>query len=412
MSKVWSSLKKSLNCKPHSTEVHDPMTSRRRHQHHRKKTKQGKVIQGSKNNNNNSEKQRDPVTHDIVLDAKGGKIKICLCHPHTQEEDGGNKGLEGSSNTSTRRATCHRHQCCDTQEKCVDEDHSINENSVVQLDKEESSWKIIERICQTKNTNLGTQIECVLKVHTNAKTLASFEEYRENVRNIVENMQPRCIADGNEVMRFHGTTTACSLGVVNYPSALCTLEHCGLCQILKHGFKANQELFHGEHGVLTTATSDQALDSIILTESSEYELPLLRKCVIVCRVIAGRVHNPLQEIQEETDSGFDSLVKKISCDSDIEQLLILKPGAILPCFVAATSSRTTLRATFALCLDSHPNLRPFITFLGVDLACLLARGPHWFCKRKIGASWSKHNLDSNGIWPRMISQGAAVSTSM
>ncbi|MED6159395.1 hypothetical protein PIB30_041962 [Stylosanthes scabra] len=404
MSEVWSSLKKSLHCKPHSTEVHDPMTSRRRQQHHRKKTKQGKVIEGS-NNNNNSEKQHsrclggiihDRVTHDIVVDAKSGKIKICPCHPHTQEEDGGNKGLEGSSNASTRRAmsltktecvdcyqcngflkqrapvhkgsdnvpltsACHRHQCCHIQEKCADEDHSINENSAVQLDKEDLSWKIIERICQTKNTNLGTEIECVLKVHTTAKTLASFEECRENVRNIVENMQPRCIADGNEVMRFHGTTIACSLGVVNYPSVLCTLEPCGLCQILRHGFKANQELFHGEHGVLTTATSDQALDSIILTESSENDkaLPLLKKCVIVCRVIAGRVHNPLQEIQEETDSGFDSLVKKISSDSDIEQLFILKPGAILPCFVPRTLNQTlgdTLHSPAVLASASPPYL--------------------------------------------------------
>ncbi|XLR12187.1 hypothetical protein S83_040125 [Arachis hypogaea] len=34
-------------------------------------------------------------------------------------------------------------------------------------------------------------------------------------------------------------------------------------------------------------------------------------------------------------------------------------------------SWTTLRVTFAPCLVSHPNLRPFITFLGVSLACLL-----------------------------------------
>ncbi|QHO04032.1 uncharacterized protein DS421_13g437150 [Arachis hypogaea] len=187
---------------------------------------------------------------------------------------------------------------------------------------------------QTTETNAAAHIECVLKVLTTPQTLASFEECRESVRNIAENMQPRCIADGNEVMRFYGTTIACSLGLVNYSSILtCTLEQCGLCQILKHGFNANQE-FYGERGVLTTATSDQAFDSIILFEYNEEALPILRKCVIVCRVIAGRVHNPLQEIQEETDSGFDSFIKKISRDSsDIEELCILNPRAILPCFV-------------------------------------------------------------------------------
>ncbi|XLS88163.1 hypothetical protein HN51_038329 [Arachis hypogaea] len=324
MSEVWLSLKNSLHyCKPHSTEVHDPMTSRR--QQHRKKKTRDKVIEGS-----NSEKQHnggddaiivDPVTHDIVLDdtSEEFKIKTYLSYPYTHlnntREDGGNKGLEESSSRSTRR--------------------------VVQLDREDSSWKIIERICQTKymnpqttETNAAAHIECVLKVLTTPQTLASFEECRESVRNIAENMQPRCIADGNEVMRFYGTTIACSLGLVNYSSILtCTLEQCGLCQILKHGFNANQE-FYGERGVLTTATSDQAFDSIILFEYNEEALPILRKCVIVCRVIAGRVHNPLQEIQEETDSGFDSFIKKISRDSsDIEELCILNPRAILPCFV-------------------------------------------------------------------------------
>ncbi|XP_025682773.1 uncharacterized protein [Arachis hypogaea] len=374
MSEVWLSLKNSLHyCKPHSTEVHDPMTSRR--QHHRKKKTRDKVIEGS-----NSEKQHnggddaiivDPVTHDIVLDdtSEEFKIKTYLSYPYTHlnntREDGGNKGLEESSSRSTRRgmsltktqyvdcyqcsgflkskvsmhkgsnsvpltSTCHHdhhHQCRDKQEKCV-EGYSITENSVVQLDREDSSWKIIERICQTKymnpqttETNAAAHIECVLKVLTTPQTLASFEECRESVRNIAENMQPRCIADGNEVMRFYGTTIACSLGLVNYSSILtCTLEQCGLCQILKHGFNANQE-FYGERGVLTTATSDQAFDSIILFEYNEEALPILRKCVIVCRVIAGRVHNPLQEIQEETDSGFDSFIKKISRDSsDIEEL--------------------------------------------------------------------------------------------
>ncbi|XP_057747409.1 uncharacterized protein LOC130966610 [Arachis stenosperma] len=387
MSEVWLTLKNSLHyCKPHSTEVHDPKTSRR--QHHRKKKTQSKVIEGS-----NSEKQHsggdgailDPVTHEIFLDDASEKIKIktCLSYSYTYinntREDGANKGLEESSNRSTKRnmsstktqyvdcyqcsgflrprvsmhkdsnsvpltSKCHHHhQCRDKQKKCV-EGHGIVENSVVQLHREDSSWKIIERICETKymnpqttETNEAAHIECVLKVLTTPQTLASFEECRERVRNIAENMQPRCIADGNEVMRFYGTTIACSLGLVNYSSTLsCTLEQCGLCQILKHGFNANQE-FHGERGVLTTATSDQAFDSIILFESTEYDqeaLPILRKCVIVCRVIAGRVHNPLQEIQEETDLGFDSLIKKINRDSsDIEELCILNPRAILPCFV-------------------------------------------------------------------------------
>ncbi|XLR12212.1 hypothetical protein S83_040150, partial [Arachis hypogaea] len=39
---------------------------------------------------------------------------------------------------------------------------------------------------------------------------------------------------------------------------------------------------------------------------------------------------------------------------------------------------TTLRVLLLHHPLTHPNLRPFITFLGVALACLLARCPRWF----------------------------------
>ena len=207
--------------------------------------------------------------------------------------------------------------------------------AVIQLHREDSSRQIIEKICQTSNVNSeskAAQIECVLKVQNTPKTFASFEECRQTAKINAEKLQnrnPRCSADGNELMRFHGATIACSLGV-NDSSSLCTFDQCGVCQILRHGFSTNQE-FHGAVGVLTTATSGQAFGSISIGSSDEE--PLMRKCVIVCRVIAGRVHDPLQEIQEVTDSGFDSLVKKISCESDIEELCVLNPRAVLPCFV-------------------------------------------------------------------------------
>lgn len=53
----------------------------------------------------------------------------------------------------------------------------------------------------------------------------------------------------------------------------------------------------------------------------------------MCRVIAGRVLCPLEEIQENVDSGFDSLAGRISVYSDIEELYLLNPKALLPCFV-------------------------------------------------------------------------------
>ena len=47
--------------------------------------------------------------------------------------------------------------------------------------------------------------------------------------------------------------------------------------------------------------------------------------VMRCRVIAGRIHNPLQEIKEMVEPEFDSLVKKMSDQSEIEELIVLNP---------------------------------------------------------------------------------------
>ncbi|OIW00659.1 hypothetical protein TanjilG_09140 [Lupinus angustifolius] len=213
------------------------------------------------------------------------------------------------------------------------------DNPVIKLHKEDSSWQIMQKICQTTTTYNDSktnppQIECVLKVLNHQKTFSSFEECREMAMNNAEKLQdklPRCFADGNELLRFHGTTIACSLGMNNGSSdLLCTLDQCGLCQILRHGFSTKEQEFQGAVGVLTTSTSDQAFDSIGSSCND-----CMRRCVIVCRVIGGRIHNPLHEIQEvvNADLGFDSLVKKKRAGSDIEELHVLNPRAILPCFV-------------------------------------------------------------------------------
>lgn len=86
-----------------------------------------------------------------------------------------------------------------------------------------------------------------------------------------------------------------------------------------------------EHiGVFTTATSGRAFDSIDLPEDD----PFTRKALLVCRVIAGRVHRPLDNYQELAgQSGFDSLAGKVGLYANIEELYLLNPRALLPCFV-------------------------------------------------------------------------------
>ncbi|KAI4296526.1 hypothetical protein L6164_036476 [Bauhinia variegata] len=160
------------------------------------------------------------------------------------------------------------------------------------------------------------------------EAVASFEEYRDMVKTNAGKLQkkhPRCLADGNELLRFQGTTVACSLGI-NGSSGLCTLDHCGVCQILRHGF--------GSSGIFTSSTSGKAIDSIVVCK----ERPPARKSVILCRVIAGRIHDPLREIEEEGDLEFDSLAGEMSSDSDIGELYLLNPSALLPCFVVIHKS--------------------------------------------------------------------------
>ncbi|KAF7822850.1 Zinc finger, C2H2 domain containing protein [Senna tora] len=206
--------------------------------------------------------------------------------------------------------------------------------TVTELVEGDSSRKIVEIICRTswlKSENHCGRIERVLKVHNMQKTLARFEEYREMVKikaSKLPKKHPRCLADGNELLRFYGTTVSCSLGL-NGSSSLCLSEKCCVCRIIRNGFSAKKEL-KGGIGVFTTSTSGRAFESIEIVEDE----PSMRKALIVCRVIAGRVHRPLENIQEMAgQTGFDSLAGKVGLYSNIEELYLLNPKALLPCFV-------------------------------------------------------------------------------
>ncbi|KAG0481476.1 hypothetical protein HPP92_012003 [Vanilla planifolia] len=214
------------------------------------------------------------------------------------------------------------------------EAHHLSKHAVTELVEGDSSRKIVEIICKTswlKSESSCGRIDRILKVHSTQKTLSRFEEYREMVKNKANKLpkkHPRCLADGNELLRFHGTTIACNLGI-NGSSSLCGSEKCNVCRIIKHGFSTKEEL-KGGVGVFTTSTSVKAFESI---EVHVDDL-LVNKALLVCRVIAGRVHKPLENLQEIAgQSGFDSLAGKVGIYSNIEELYLLNPRALLPCFV-------------------------------------------------------------------------------
>ncbi|KAH7860281.1 hypothetical protein Vadar_011629 [Vaccinium darrowii] len=214
------------------------------------------------------------------------------------------------------------------------EAHHLSKHAVTELVEGDSSRKIVEIICRTswlKSENHCGRIERVLKVHNMQKTLARFEEYREMVKSKASKLpkkHPRCLADGNELLRFYGTTVACSLGI-NGCSSLCLSERCSVCKIIRNGFSTKKES-KGGIGVFTTSTSGRAFEDIEMYGDD----PSVKKALIVCRVIAGRVHRPLENIQEMAgQSGFDSLAGKVGLYSNIEELYLLNPKALLPCFV-------------------------------------------------------------------------------
>ncbi|XP_073220425.1 uncharacterized protein [Cicer arietinum] len=153
------------------------------------------------------------------------------------------------------------------------------------------------------------RVEMIFKVHNGSKTVSRFEEYREILKgragsnrgnNHEENV--RCVADGNEVMRFHclGPTSGCGpyggASVWSFSggkgSAICT--------------------FSGSGGAHESSGGGRG-----------------RRAMLVCRVIAGRVSKEVGFMDSLLDGrvGFDSV------SGDNGELLVFDSRAVLPCFL-------------------------------------------------------------------------------
>lgn len=81
--------------------------------------------------------------------------------------------------------------------------------------------------------------------------------------------------------------------------------------------------------MLTTASSGRAHDSLRCTDG--------RRAMLVCRVIAGRVRRTADDAQAEEDGvsagSYDSVAGCAGIYSNLEELVVFNPRAILPCFV-------------------------------------------------------------------------------
>ncbi|CAI0475599.1 unnamed protein product [Linum tenue] len=201
------------------------------------------------------------------------------------------------------------------------------------------------------------EIRRILKIHNSPKILTRFEEYRELVKSKASKIggegrrrDERCIADGNELLRFHCATFVCDLGLnggfgfgsgFSSSSSLCNQQYCSVCGIIKSGFSPKMD------GISTLSTSWRAHAAIPEEIEEEFQFMNVKRAMLVCRVIAGRVGSEMEEEEEEVDKdggGFDSLMGRAvgggddggglhHAKLDEEELLVFNPKAVLPCFV-------------------------------------------------------------------------------
>ena len=224
----------------------------------------------------------------------------------------------------------------------------INNNTVCELGSDDTSRNIIEIIFQSSWVKKQRcKVERILKVRNTPRTLAAFEEYRDAVkakaaRQITKHPAARCSADGNELLRFHCASLACALGL-NGATHLCDVDGggCGACAIIRDGFVIRNR---NAAGVWTMATSGRAHDDAV--EDLEKEEEERSRAMLVCRVIAGRVkRRPTTTITKEGEAAdehdgdessseeFESVAGSAGLYSNLEELQVFNPRAILPCFV-------------------------------------------------------------------------------
>lgn len=216
-------------------------------------------------------------------------------------------------------------------------------NAVSELSAEDTSKNIVEIIFQSSWLKKQTpicKIDRILKIRNTQKTISRFEEYREQIKSKASKLSkrqsqfPRCVADGNELLRFHCTTFSCPLGLNGSTNLCCnntSTMKCNVCNIIKNGFKMVGSGAE-EKAILTTATSGRAHD-----QADRWAVGDADRAMLVCRVIAGRVKKSNNDSDDELGSNlleeYESVGGAVGVYSNLDELYVFNPRAILPCFV-------------------------------------------------------------------------------
>lgn len=219
------------------------------------------------------------------------------------------------------------------------EQHQFIKHAVSELVDGDSGNNIVQIIFKTAwpDTAKNPAIRRILKIHNSPKILARFEEYREHVkskaaRNVAgRRRDERCIADGNELLRFHCATFLCDLGENGggAASGVCSNQYCSVCGIIKTGFSPKMD------GISTQSSGWRAHAAVPEEIEEEFKFMHVKRAMLVCRVIAGLGSDP--DVVDKDDPGFDSLVGRENgahprLDEE-EELWVFNPRAVLPCFV-------------------------------------------------------------------------------
>ncbi|GKV26180.1 hypothetical protein SLEP1_g35526 [Rubroshorea leprosula] len=222
------------------------------------------------------------------------------------------------------------------------EQHQATKHAVSELIDGDSGNNIVRIIFKTgwTDTEKNPEIYRILKIHNSPKILARFEEYREFVKakaarsgSAPWRRDERCMADGNELLRFHCSTFMCDLGS-NGNSSICNQQYCSICGIIKSGFSVKLD------GIPTLSSTWRAHVTVPDEVEEEFQFMNVKRAMLVCRVVAGRVGTESDEVDKE-DGGFDSVVGRGGSGArtriDEEELLVFNPRAVLPCFVIVYS---------------------------------------------------------------------------
>ncbi|KAI3427645.1 C2H2-type domain-containing protein [Psidium guajava] len=215
------------------------------------------------------------------------------------------------------------------------EQHHATRHAVSELVGEDSGRNIVQIIFQTGwPAGRGLRVLRILKIHHGPRALSRFEEYRESVKmraaRAARRRDERCVADGNELLRFHCSTFTCDLGR-DGDSSICDQQFCNVCGIIKSGFSKKLD------GISTLSSGWRAHGTLPDEVVEEFGFMHVKRAMLVCRVVAGRVGCETDEADKEEGGGFDSVVGRGGSGAlarlDDEDLLVFNPRAVLPCFV-------------------------------------------------------------------------------